>query len=91
MKANNFIVFGGLLLLLIFGCIGNQTQNKTDPLGKLGDSDISPQRPPSEPQLPVDDLVVEGSADTTLTSDESDFIEINETILAGEDVLIEPE
>lgn len=95
-----YVLLGGLLLLLIFGCIGNnQQQSKTQPssqptvndqqpLNQLGDSDINPT-PTSDVTLPSENAVLSDSQNTT--SDVLTISNQSDVVLANENVLIEPQ
>ncbi|MBI5223960.1 hypothetical protein HY990_06085 [Candidatus Micrarchaeota archaeon] len=85
----NILLLGTLALLLLFGCV--KTEAKSNPVANLGDSDITPQAPPSEPLLANDDVVVNDYRSRFVSENDTTVVQTNDLVLANEDVIIDPQ
>ncbi|MGV8085434.1 MAG: hypothetical protein ACP5N9_04255 [Candidatus Bilamarchaeum sp.] len=90
MNQIKYFVLGAAILLLLFGCVNNtQKQPSQGSLDRLGDSDIAPQNSSTELTMPSESSTYSDSSfnetDVAASPENSDLI------LAGEDLIIEPD
>jgi len=84
------LLAGGLMLLILFGCIGTQRE-RTVPGSGLGDSDISSQAQGDQDLLPGDDLIPPPSVGAFAFSDSDLAVEqVDDVDLIAEGDVIEP-